>query len=246
MDILEVHGFSSFTLAIVLLFIGKGLVMRLELLLRRYSIPEPVIGGFLCAAVVGLAYFALDLQIRFELGIRDWLLLYFFPAIGLRADLRTLIPGRRPLVILLGLASGYIVLQNLTGIGVATVFGMDPKAGLMVGSISLIGGVGTTLAWAPTFVKKLGIGNALEIGVAANTVGLISAAVIGGPRHLITRHRLTPSADEQLDIGVAHKDLHTKVGYYGVLWALRISSRPVPCCTPDPGSELWAAIRALI
>jgi ESS family glutamate:Na+ symporter len=220
METLEVHGFISFTLAIILLFIGKGLTMRVEIL-RRYSIPEPVIGGFLCAAVVGLAYFALDLQISFELKIRDWLLLYFFAAIGLRADIRTLISGGKPLVILLTLATVYIVLQNLTGIGVATAFGMDPKAGLMVGSISLIGGVGTALAWAPTFVDKLGIGNALELGVAANTVGLISAAVIGGPiaRYLILKHKLTPSAEEQLDVGVEHKDLHTKVDYYGVLWA---------------------------
>ena len=42
-------GFVSFTLAIILLFLGKTLVGRIEIL-RRYSIPEPVIGGFLCAA----------------------------------------------------------------------------------------------------------------------------------------------------------------------------------------------------
>ena len=86
----EVDGFIAFTLAIVLLFIGKMLTMRIEIL-RRYSIPEPVIGGFCCAGLIGLAYFALDLQISFELEVRDWLLLYFFAAIGLRADIRTLI-----------------------------------------------------------------------------------------------------------------------------------------------------------
>jgi len=66
------------------------------------------------------------------------------------------------------------------GISLASAFGMDPKAGLMVGSISLTGGVGTALAWTPTFVDELGIQNALELGVAANTVGLIAACVIGG------------------------------------------------------------------
>lgn len=214
-------GFVSFTLAIILLFIGKSLVSKVEIL-RRYSIPEPVIGGFLCAASVGVAYFVFDLKVTFTLEVRDWLLLYFFAAIGLRADIRTLISGGKPLAILLALATTFIFLQNLTGIGVATAFGMDPKAGLMVGSISLTGGVGTALAWAPTFVDSLGISNALELGVAANTVGLISACVIGGPiaRYLITRHRIAPSADKQLDIGVDHeKQRSTMVDSYGILWA---------------------------
>ena len=217
----EFGGFVSFTLAIILLFFGKTLTSRIEIL-RRYSIPEPVIGGFLCAAAVGVAYFAFDLKVTFTLEVRDWLLLYFFAAIGLRADIRTLISGGKPLLILLVLATAFIFLQNLAGIGIAAAFGMDPKAGLMVGSISLTGGVGTALAWAPTFVDSLGISNALELGVAANTVGLISACVIGGPiaRYLITRHKLVTSGDAQLDIGVEHeKQRTTMVDSYGILWA---------------------------
>jgi ESS family glutamate:Na+ symporter len=217
----EFGGFVSFTLAIILLFLGKMLTGKVEIL-RRYSIPEPVIGGFLCAAAVGVAYFAFDLKVTFTLEVRDWLLLYFFAAIGLRADIRTLISGGKPLLILLALATAFIFLQNLAGIGIATAFGMNPKAGLMVGSISLTGGVGTALAWSPTFVKTLGISNALELGVAANTVGLISACVIGGPiaRYLITRHKIVPSGDEQLDIGVEHeRQRTTMVDSYGILWA---------------------------
>mgnify|MGYP000308392321 FL=1 len=216
----EFDGFVSFTLAIVLLFVGKAVVGRVEIL-RRYSIPEPVIGGFLCAGGVAVAYFVFDFKISFDLEVRDWLLLYFFAAIGLRADIRTLISGGRPLAILLLLATTFIFLQNITGIGIASAFGMDPKAGLMVGSISLTGGVGTALAWAPIFVERLGISNALELAIAANTVGLISAAVIGGPiaRYLLTRHNITPSGDEKLDIGVEHEDRHAPVDSYGVLWA---------------------------
>ena len=46
MNSYEFGGFVSFTLAIILLFIGKALIGKIEIL-RRYSIPEPVIGGFL-------------------------------------------------------------------------------------------------------------------------------------------------------------------------------------------------------
>ncbi|WP_447593094.1 sodium/glutamate symporter [Aquipseudomonas campi] len=220
MHVFVVTEFVSFTLAIVLLFLGKALTMRHEVL-RRYSIPEPVIGGFICAALAALAYYVLDVQVQFELQARELLMLYFFAGIGLKADLRTLLRGGRPLFILLFLASAYIVLQNLLGMGVAGSFGLDPKAGLMAGSISLTGGVGTTLAWAPQFVERLGISNALELGIASNTLGLIAACMIGGPiaRYLMQRHRLQPSQDTRLDIGRVHEDQRPTLDYYGVLWA---------------------------
>ncbi len=220
MTSIVVDDFLSFTLTIILLFIGKGLTSRSEFL-RRYSIPEPVIGGFLCAASVGLAYYLFDLQIVFSLEVRDFLLLYFFAAIGLQADVRLLIAGGKPLAILLVLASLFILIQNLAGMGVAGAFGMDPKAGLMVGSVSLVGGIGTALAWAPTFVESFGIGNALELGVAANTVGMIAACVVGGPiaRFLITRNNITTSGDSALNVGVKRDEEHsTRVDSYALLW----------------------------
>ena len=161
----EIQGFVSFTLAIILLFLGKLIIGHFEVL-KRYSVPEPVIGGFLCASAVGLSYYLFNFEISFDLRSREMLLLYFFAAIGLQTDIRTLATGGRPLAILLALATVFIVLQNLVGIGVAELFGMHPKAGLLVGSISLIGGVGTALAWSPTFVEAFDISNALEIGVA--------------------------------------------------------------------------------
>lgn len=216
----DVDPFLSFTLAIVLLFVGKAFLYRTELL-RRYSIPEPVIGGFLCAAAVAVAYYVFDLRITFNLEVRDMLLLYFFAAIGLQADLRTLVSGGKPLAVLLVLASSFILLQNLMGMVIASAFGMDAKAGLMVGSVSLTGGVGTALAWAPTFVESLGIHNALELGVAANTAGLIAACLVGGPiaRFLITRRQLVTSGDSELDVGVKRGDESTRmVDSYAILW----------------------------
>jgi ESS family glutamate:Na+ symporter len=202
------------------IFIGKAALRRFAVL-RRYSIPEPVIGGFLCAATVGVLYFVADRKVVFDLEVRDWLLVYFFAAIGLKSDVRTLISGGRPLAILTGLATFYIVLQNLLGMGVAAGFGMDPKAGLMAGSISLIGGVGTALAWAPTFVEELGIPNALEIGVACNTVGLIAACCIGGPiaAYLLKRHGLRGGDEGDIDVGVSRQAEHTPVDSYAVLWS---------------------------
>lgn len=218
--VFSVDALATFTFAILLLFAGKAAIRR-HGVLRRYSIPEPVVGGFLCAAASSLLYFGFQIEVDFELGMRDVLLLYFFAGIGLKSDIRNLVRGGRPLFVLLLLASGFIVLQNLLGMGVAGAFGLDPKAGLMAGSISLTGGVGTTLAWAPIFSERFAMSNALELGIASNTVGLIAACVIGGPvaTLLIRRYRLTPSNDPKLEVGTLNETVPRPISYYDVLWA---------------------------
>ena len=111
----------------------------------------------------------------------------------------------------------------MLGMGIANIFGLDPRAGLLVGSVSLVGGIGTTLAWVPDFVERLGIHNALEIGTAGSMLGLIIACIIGGAiaSYLMREHKLTPSHDTRMDIGVAHNadSSETRLDYYGVLRA---------------------------
>lgn len=218
---LFLDDFISLNIAVVLLIVGKILTLRIEFL-RRYSIPEAVVGGFFCVAVVTSIWAAFDLRITFSLGIRDYLLLVFFAGIGLKSDVLTLFRGGLPLVILIAFASIFIVLQNLAGIALATNFGLDPISGLLVGSISLTGGVGTTLAWAPIFAEDHGVANALELGIAANTVGMISASIIGGPTaaYLISRRKLKVSGIPDLDVGASNDGRHARINYFCVLWAL--------------------------
>ena len=218
MQTVVIDGFVSFTLAICLLFIGKFATMRFELL-RKYSIPEPVIGGFTCAIAVAVIYYFFNTTIEFELEARDALLLYFFAGIGLSANIKTLLSGGKPLLILTLLAVVYIALQNIVGVSIASLFGFEPLLGLMAGSISLIGGVGTTMAWSPTFAD-MGLESAAEIGIASNTLGLISACLVGGPiaNYLIKKYRLEANTDHRLDIGVCH-NVTVQLDHFGYLYA---------------------------
>ncbi|MCF4173163.1 sodium/glutamate symporter [Vibrio sp. McD22-P3] len=218
MNIIEVDSFLAFTLAIVLLFVGKLMTKKYEIL-RKYSIPEPVIGGFACAIVVAVIYALFDTTISFDLGMRDALLLYFFAGIGLSANFSTLLKGGKPLLILTALSVVYITIQNGIGASVATMLGLEPVLGLMAGSISLIGGVGTTMAWAPSF-NEMGLESAAEVGLASNTLGLIFACLIGGPiaNYLIKKHRLQSQGDTQLDIGICHNQT-VKLDHFGYLYA---------------------------
>lgn len=218
----NVEPFTSFTLAILLLFIGKGLAQRYGWL-QRYNIPEAVVGGMLCAMVVFGLHAAFNLRVVFELGARDMLLLYFFAAIGLGTEVRTLREGGRPMLVLLALAIVFMLLQNGLGMAVAEVFGLDPRAGLMAGSISLTGGVGTTVAWTPYFVETLGIANAGELGLAASMLGMIAACLVGGPMAawLMRRHRIAPSGTADVEVGTRYQDeAYLRLDYHGVLLAL--------------------------
>jgi len=125
-------------------------------------------------------------------------------------------------VVLVTLTIGYMLLQNFTGMAVASGMGLDRLVGLLGGSVSLLGGHGTSIAWAPTFAQKHGIPNASEIGIACATPGLVISSLMGGPiaRFLITRHRLEPKVIVQPDVGVTHDSKSQEIDYYGMLGTL--------------------------
>ena len=172
---LHVESFLTVTLGIIVLFVGKRLNRAISFL-REFSIPEPVSGGLLFSLLFTLVYYALGIAVEFDLQARDFLLVYFFTTIGINARLQDLVAGGKPLLILLAITLGYMFLQNLTGVSVAKWLGMEPGVGLLGGTVSLIGGHGTAIAWAPKFAESYGVPNAIELGIASATFGLILAS----------------------------------------------------------------------
>ena len=198
---LRVETFLAVTFGIVVLFVGKRVNAGIGFL-RDFSIPEPVTGGLIFSLLFALIYLVSGIGVEFSLKARDLLLVYFFTSIGINASFRDLLAGGKPLALLLAITVAYMVLQNLTGITVATLFGQSREVGLISGTVSLIGGHGTSIAWAPRF-EQLGITGANEIGIASATFGLILASLMGGPlaKFLIQRHQLSTQSTEPLDVG---------------------------------------------
>ena len=222
--ILHIQSFLAVTIGIVVLFVGKRLNEQVGFL-REFSIPEPVTGGLLFSVLFGLLYAASGIAVQFELQARDVLLVYFFTTIGINASARDLLAGGRPLLILLAITIAFMFAQNLMGLGVASLFGLPPAVGILGGSVSLVGGHGTTIAWAPYFIKSQGIANANEIGIACATLGLILASLMGGPiaNLLITRYQLAPppeTADEACDIGFTEVERKAGIGHLDFLDAV--------------------------
>ena len=217
----EVDTFLAVTVGIVVLFLGKR-INRLIPVFGKYSIPEPVTGGLFIAIILFAIHSFADISIEFELGARDALLIYFFTTIGINASFKDLAAGGKPLALLLLVTVIYMITQNLTGIGMASVLGLEPAVGLLGGTVSLIGGHGTAIAWAPRFAENYGIGNAMEIGIACATFGLVLASLIGGPvaKFLVSRHQLVAGSDDDLDVGIDEEADPVSLNYMELLDAV--------------------------
>src|SRR5262249_17993545 len=191
--VVHVRPFLSVTVGIVVLFVGKALNERVAKL-REYNIPEPVTGGLLFSIAFGLVYLASGVKLDFELTARDILLVYFFTVIGINARVGDLARGGKPRALLPAVPVAFMVAANVVGVGATRLLGLDPSVGLLAGSISMTGGHGTAIAWAPVIAETRGVANAVEIGIVCATMGLVLASLAGGPvaRFLIRRYRLPP------------------------------------------------------
>ena len=177
-------------IAIMVLWTGQLLTRKIAFL-AKYNIPTSVSGGILCSVVVAGIYFGADVEVSFDLSLRDTMLLAFFSTIGLSARFRMLLQGGKLLLILTIAAAVFLVLQNVAGVLVALGFGAHPAYGLMAGSISFAGGHGTSITWGQ-LAHEYGLEKATDVGLACATIGLIAGGMIGGPiaRNLITRDDL--------------------------------------------------------
>ncbi|MGH9593072.1 MAG: sodium/glutamate symporter, partial [Bryobacteraceae bacterium] len=113
--------------------IGVWLKKRLPIL-ERLCIPTSIVGGLVFALVtLGLH----DRLINFESDtvLRDLLMVAFMTTIGLNARLELIRRGGAQVLIFLGVASGGAVLQNILGIGLAKLLGVNPLVGIISGSV---------------------------------------------------------------------------------------------------------------
>lgn len=210
-QIIQIDNFLAFTIGIMVYFAGMQLNRRLPFL-RHYNIPEPVTGGMLASLLSLVLFLLFDKELSFNLELRDVLLVYFFTAIGLNARISDLFSGGRPLIILLVLTLSYIAVQDVVGIFAALALDLPQAMGVLVGSASLIGGHGTTIAWAPDIAAKYGVPNALEVGVAAATLGLVMASLLGGPiaKYLLKRYQLSGDDGPDLSVGTSYQNEATE------------------------------------
>lgn len=188
--IIELDILQSLGIAIIALILGNFLKNKIEFL-RTYFIPSPVIGGLIISVLVLLLKESLGFEFTFDKILQDFFMNIFFTAIGLSASF-AMLKKSGSLGIKLALAIIILLpLQNVIGVGLAKILGINPLHGIAMGSTSMTGGIGSAVSFGK-IMESMGAENNISIGVAAATFGLLAGSLVGGPvaRRLISKNNL--------------------------------------------------------
>ncbi len=187
--ILKLDLLQTLTLAAVVYFLGMVLRRRIKIL-DRLNIPSAVVGGLLFAALV-LVTRDRVLNLELDTAMQPTFNVAFFTTIGMGASVAVLRAGGIQVVTFLVLSIFFCFIQNFLGIAVASAFGEHPLLGVLAGSVTLVGGPATGLAFAPQF-EQAGLQGAAVVAITAATFGIVCGGILGGPvgTRLILRYGL--------------------------------------------------------
>ncbi|WP_297281656.1 sodium/glutamate symporter [uncultured Anaerococcus sp.] len=188
LDILESLG-----VAIIAFILGQSIKNKVDFF-KRFFIPSPVIGGLIISLINLLLTQTGLLFVEFDEIIQDFFMNIFFTCIGLSCSFKLL---KKSGWLGLKLAFAIILLlplQNLIGVGLSKLLGINPLHGIAMGSTSMTGGIGSAISFGK-IMEGYGASNSTTIGVAAATFGLLVGSLVGGPtaKRLIRVHNLKSS-----------------------------------------------------
>ena len=194
---LELDMYQACALGALVYCLGRLLVQKLPFL-SKYCIPAPVAGGVVFAFAHLALYATGVLELSFDTTLQSVFMTIFFCSVGFTACFRLLKKGGVQVLLFLLVSIIMVALQNGLGAVLAGAFHLDPRLGLAVGSIPMVGGHGTSGSFGPV-LESVGLDNATTIAFAAATFGLVSGSLLGGPmgEFLVRHYGLTSVADEE-------------------------------------------------
>lgn len=193
---------ETLLVALAILFSGYFFNKKISFL-RNNNIPEPVVGGIAFSIIMAFSHTYFNINLQFDMSLKNPLMTMFFTTVGLGASLSLLLKGGPKVILFLLVCSLYLVVQNATGVAYALLTDMEPLMGLIAGSVTLSGGHGNGATYADLFINEYNMPtNTFELAMASATMGLILGGLVGGPvsRRLINRNNLTANKqDSSLD-----------------------------------------------
>ena len=182
---------QSAAIAALVAMVGRAVVKRVKFF-QTYCVPGVVVAGLVVSLVLGILRGTGVLQVNFDVDVlKEWFMDIFFTGVGLTASWKLLKQGGKVCIGITITTIGLILGQDILGVILSMVFGMHPLQGIGLGSLSLMGGVGTAGAIAPTY-EALGATDATVLAIMCATFGMVFASLCGGPvaKALIKRHHL--------------------------------------------------------
>ena len=193
---------QSVFLGVLVFLLGSFIVKKVPFL-ERYCIPAPVVGGLLFSIFHLIGVQTGTYSFTFDMALKDFFMIAFFCTIGFSASLKVIKAGGITIGILFVISSIMLVIQNVWGITIARLFGLNPLIGMCAGAISLMGGVGSSAAFAPIMEQNGAVGG-LTVAITSATFGLVMGGLVSGPiakrliekRHLMMRQKSVDAKPE--------------------------------------------------
>ena len=196
---------TSLGFAAIVIFLGHAIVKR-SALLRKFAIPAPVVSGLLFSIVIAILKGSGIIALSFNVStIQDLCQNIFFMCVGFGFSWKLIRHAGGKLCIMIAIAACLLItLQDVLGVLVGNLVGLDPFLALQCSSASMSGGVGTASAFGPIFIKWGAPESATAVGVTAGTLGNIMGSLIGGPvaAFLISRHGLKSDPNDKPESAV--------------------------------------------
>ena len=215
LDLIQTTG-----LAVLIYMLGRWIKTKVSFF-RKYFIPAPVIGGLICSLLIFFGHQTGTFEISMTNTLQDFFMNLFFTGTGFTCSLAILKKsGKLGAKLAVG-AVFFLIVQNLVGVGLCSVFGLNKLLGVAMGSISMSGGVGSGASFGPT-LEALGAEGGTTIGVAATTFGLLLGSITGGPvaEYLIRKYNLKSTAEAAVDTKEEVHPLVEKTFFNSVLLIL--------------------------
>lgn len=193
--VIQVNMIQTVGVGVLVYLLGDFFVKKVSVF-RRYCIPAPVIGGLILAIINLIGVETGAFSIQFDNTFKDFFMIAFFSTIGFSASLKVIKQGGVAIIIMFIVSVVMLVIQNVWGVAIARFFDLNPLFGLSAGSISLMGGVGSSAAYGP-ILEANGADGALAVAIASATFGLVMGGLVSGPiaKFLIDKKDLFKKAE---------------------------------------------------
>ena len=198
----------------------------------------PVVSGLLFSIVVAILKGSGLIAISFNVStIQDLCQNIFFMCVGFGFSWKLIRHAGGKLCLKIAIAACLLItLQDVLGVLVGQLIGLNPFLALQCSSSAMSGGVGTAASFGPIFIEKMGAPeSATAVGVTAGTLGNVMGSLIGGPvaAFLISRHGLKSDPNDKPESAVDGKinELSNSrmVSMFGMVLLLCALGMPIYC-----------------
>ena len=161
---ISLNMYHAVALAAGLYWLGNLLCHKIPIF-NKYCIPAPLVGG-VCFSLLNTIIHSMGIAyITFDDTLQTVFMNIFFTTVGFSVSLPLLKKGGKAVFLMLILGISMTVIQNLLGVGLIGAMDVDPRLGLCVGSIAMIGGPGTAASYGE-LMDGMGITGASVVGLA--------------------------------------------------------------------------------